>query len=88
MNKITLATLTVALLLSAGNAAAATDPDFDRLDTNKDGLISWPEYAAKNPKSGKLDPRRIFDNVDTNRDGYIDTAEFAEMKRRRDKRKP
>ena len=88
MNKITLSTLTGALLISAGNAVAATDPDFKRLDTNNDGLISWPEYAAKNPKSGRIDPRRIFDNVDTNRDGYIDAAEFAEMKRRRDKRKP
>ena len=88
MNKMILSALSVAVLLSAGNATAATDPDFKRLDTNNDGLISWPEYAAKNPKSGRLDPRRIFDNVDTNRDGYIDPAEFAEMKRRRDNRKP
>jgi Ca2+-binding EF-hand superfamily protein len=83
MNTITLFSLSVALLLSAGNAAAATDPDFKRLDTNNDGLISWSEYAAKNPVSGRLNPRRIFDNVDTNRDGYIDTAEFAAMKQRR-----
>ncbi len=83
MNTTHLFSLSVALLLSAGNAAAATDPDFKRLDTNNDGLISWPEYAAKNPVSGRLDPRRIFDNVDTNRDAYIDTAEFAAMKQRR-----
>ncbi len=76
-----------ACLIIAGTATAATDPDFNRLDTNKDGLISWPEYAAKNPQSGRLDPRRIFDNVDTNRDSYIDKVEFAEMKRRRDNRK-
>lgn len=87
MHNITLTTLTIALL-SVGKVSAASTPDFDRLDTNKDGLISWFEYAAKDPKSGRLDPRRIFDNVDTNRDGYIDTAEFANMKRRRDHRKP
>jgi|GEM_PF-3772566 len=44
-----------ACLIIAGTATAATDPDFNRLDTNKDGLISWPEYAAKNPQSGRLD---------------------------------
>ncbi|OQX01507.1 MAG: hypothetical protein BWK73_45855 [Thiothrix lacustris] len=84
MNNMTLSTLGIAVLLCAGNAAASvTDPDFKRLDTNNDGLISWTEYAAKNPVSGRLNPRRIFDNVDTNRDGYINTTEFASMKQRR-----
>jgi Ca2+-binding EF-hand superfamily protein len=86
MKNIIVSSFTFACLAFMGIATAATDPDFNRLDTNKDGLISWPEYAAKNPKSGRLDPRRIFDNVDTNRDGYIDPVEFAEMKRRRDNR--
>lgn len=71
--------------LLSSSVYAATDPDFSRLDTNGDGLISWPEYASKNPVSGKLNPRRIFDNVDTNRDSYIDTTEFAAMKQRRKK---
>ncbi len=83
----TIASLLTILLFSTGVAAnqPAADPDFRRLDTNSDGLISWPEYAAKNPVSGRLNPRRIFDNVDTNRDGYIDTSEFAAMKQRRKK---
>lgn len=85
MQKITLPILTVALLTIAGNGSAATDRDFNRLDANLDGLIAWSEYAANNPKSGRLHPRRIFDNVDINRDGYIDPKEFAEMKRRRNK---
>jgi len=89
MKHIILSTSVIAclstLLLSSGVYAAAVDPDFSRLDTNGDGLISWPEYASKNPKSGRIDPRRIFDNVDANRDGYIDTAEFAAMKQRRKK---
>lgn len=81
----TITSLLVLLLLSAGVAAQqpVADPDFTRLDSNGDGLISWPEYAARNPVSGRINPRRIFDNVDTNRDGYIDPAEFAAMKQRR-----
>lgn len=64
-------------------AQPAIDPDFAALDTNGDGLISWPEYAAKHPVSGRLNPRLIFDNVDRNRDGYIDPDEFTAMKKRR-----
>lgn len=77
--------LLLTLLLSTGVSARqhATDPDFARLDTNGDNLISWDEYAARNPASGRINPRRIFDNVDTNLDGYIDTGEFAAMKKRR-----
>jgi hypothetical protein len=88
MKTITLSTTAISLLaalLFSSGVSAATDPDFDRLDTNGDGLISWPEYAAKNPASGRINPRFIFDNVDTNRDGYIDPAEFAAMKQRRKK---
>lgn len=76
------ATVLIALLPIAGNAAYS-DPDFKRLDTNGDGLISWPEYAAKNPTSGRINPRLIFDSVDTNGDSYIDPAEFEAMKQRR-----
>ncbi|SEB02067.1 EF hand [Thiothrix caldifontis] len=83
MKRIIFQTLTAALLTVTSAADASTDPDFKRLDTNGDGLIAWAEYAAKKPKSGKIDPRRIFDNVDTNRDGYIDPVEFEAMKQRR-----
>lgn len=55
---------------------------FDNLDSNRDGTISWQEYAARNPISGRLNPRRIFDNVDKNRNGLIDRHEFTRMKER------
>lgn len=77
------AALLIALLPNIGAAATYTDPDFARLDTNGDGLISWPEYASQNPVSGRIDPRLIFDSVDTNGDGYVDPAEFEVMQQRR-----
>jgi Ca2+-binding EF-hand superfamily protein len=61
---------------------SASQQGFPQLDTNRDGRISWQEYLARNPVSGRLNPRRIFDNVDQNLDGYIDRAEFDTMKRR------
>lgn len=66
----------------SAEAASAAELDFAQLDRNQDGRISWQEYAAHNPVSGRLNPRRIFDNVDKNLDGYIDLAEFDAMKRR------
>lgn len=74
------------LLFAASTfASTTTDPDFAKLDSNRDGLIAWSEFLAQNPRSGRLDPRVIFDNVDSNRDGYIDQNEFASMKRRRNR---
>ncbi|MBU0656523.1 MAG: EF-hand domain-containing protein [Gammaproteobacteria bacterium] len=75
----------MAILLFSASANAATPPahpDFTRLDGNRDGRVSWQEYAARNPVSGRLNPRRIFDNVDRNLDGYISRAEFDAMKQR------
>lgn len=72
------------LFLSAAQAGTTTrTPDFEQLDINKDGLISWQEYVARKPVSGRINPRRIFDNVDTNLDGYISRAEYRKMKQRR-----
>ncbi|MFN3785706.1 MAG: hypothetical protein ACK4RS_02585 [Thiothrix sp.] len=71
------------ILPTFSHAAPVTDSDFNKLDSNLDGRIAWDEYAARNPKSGRINPRLIFDNVDKNRDSYIDPAEFADMKQRR-----
>ncbi len=78
--------LPVLAMLFFSTAASAIEspahPDFIKLDNNRDGRISWAEYAAHNPVSGRLNPRRIFDNVDKNLDGYISRGEFDMMKKR------
>lgn len=76
---------TVALLgslLATNNSYADSTAvnDFAQLDSNGDGNITWHEYAARRPVSGRIHPRRIFDNVDKNLDGFIDHQEYLAMK--------
>ncbi|QTR48579.1 EF-hand domain-containing protein [Candidatus Thiothrix anitrata] len=70
------------LLANTSYADSSGLNDFNQLDRNADGNISWQEYASRRPVSGRIHPRRIFDNVDKNLDGFIDRHEYAAMKRR------
>ncbi|HRJ52021.1 MAG TPA: hypothetical protein PLE99_04565 [Candidatus Thiothrix moscowensis] len=89
LNKPFVAPLFIILLFSsaAHTMPLPTSPDFVKLDNNRDGRISWQEYATRNPVSGRLNPRRIFDNVDKNLDGFIDRHEFDAMKQREGNRR-
>lgn len=57
---------------------------FDRLDTNKDGIISpddRPERPRRKRPNDQESPRRpiLFPNHDTNNDGFLDFKEFAQI---------
>ena len=45
-------------------------PQFDKLDTNRDGRISQSEASS--------DPRLMFSAVDKNGDGYLDNSEYSQ----------
>lgn len=79
----TLIALTVAALIPLGAAVAADndqygnkdkdksgmmEPNFKKLDTNRDGRISQAEAAA--------DSSIVFTSADSNGDGYLDSEEW------------
>lgn len=64
------AALAVALLTLATPAPAQTMADFDAIDTNKDGYITWEEFAAARA--------RDFALFDANKDGRISPREFID----------
>ena len=69
------AALAIALAGAAGAAGAAesgrlADPEFKRLDSNRDGYLSREESR----KIGGFD--QAFNEADDNRDGKLDAAEF------------
>lgn len=78
----TLKTLTVAAMFACGISAqtamaadaAKVDPDFAKLDANKDGKISLKEAAKDKGLSAS------FDAVDANKDGSVAGEEFAAFK--------
>ena len=60
--------LTAAAVAMISGAALADGPDYyDKIDTNKDGVISKAESQAFNDKR--------FDELDTNKDGNISKDE-------------
>ena len=69
------AALAIALAGAAGAARAAeggrlTDPEFKRLDSNRDGYLSREEARKVR------DFDKAFSEADDNRDGKLDAAEF------------
>ena len=57
--------------LAQGDPTATHDPEFLKLDRNKDGYVSRAEAA------GNADIARLFNKVDMNRDGRLDEDEFT-----------
>jgi len=71
-----LAALTAALAVTAGAAPAAqsgrpADPEFTRLDANRDGYLTHGETRSVRGFD------KAFTEADDNRDGKLDAAEFA-----------
>lgn len=51
--------------------------EFKRLDTNRDGQLSWPEFSAAVPTLKASDGvADVMRKLDTNHDGKISPAEF------------
>lgn len=74
-------------VLSMDEMRAVREKSIGRLDTNRDGRISLPEFVARGrPGAGARPPtafqRRIFARLDTDGDGFISRAEReASLKR-------
>ena len=77
MNKLALAAA-AALTLGTFSVAviAQEDPtDFNTVDSNKDGVVTFEEALAVHASLSQL----IFDQADTNGDGTLDEAEFLAL---------
>jgi Ca2+-binding EF-hand superfamily protein len=54
---------------------------FDRMDTNKDGKLSYDEFSAAAPTvKANETPDQLFTELDTNKDGKISAEEFRAPK--------
>lgn len=81
-----LAALTAALAVAAGAAPAAegnrpADPEFSRLDANRDGYLTRGETKSVRGFD------KAFTEADDNRDGRLDAAEFAKAQAIHDRAK-
>jgi Ca2+-binding EF-hand superfamily protein len=66
-------------LLGVRNQQVRTQ--FDRLDTNKDGKLSYDEFSAAAPTvKANETPDQLFTELDTNKDGKISAEEFRAPK--------
>lgn len=53
---------------------------FQSLDTNKDGKLSYAELLKTKMARKSSDSRQLFDQMDTSRDGYISIPEWRNYK--------
>jgi Ca2+-binding EF-hand superfamily protein len=61
-------------------AVSAVAHDFDAMDTNHDGHVSWDEEAAANPELPAGGKTRLYDHfrqVDSNANGTLERDEYA-----------
>ena len=71
------------MLAQPGPLPASEDIDalYTKLDTNKDGKLSWDEtmkyFESKGVKPGEA--RSIFKKVDADANGFLDRAEFRRL---------
>ena|SRR5215207_10611611 len=78
MNKLAMiaaAALTAATFGVAAIAQDSTAGDFDKVDANKDAVVSWDEALGAYPTL----TQQLFDQADANGDGSLDEAEFTAL---------
>jgi len=71
-----------ALAISGTAANAADDPQFNKLDTDHNGVVD-PTEAKQMPTLAKQ-----FSTADTNRDGSLDQAEYKKAIAQSDQKQP
>jgi hypothetical protein len=78
MNKlaiIAVAALTAATFGTAGMAQDNATGDFDKVDGNKDAMVSWDEALGAFPTLSQ----DLFNQADANGDGSLDASEFTAL---------
>lgn len=58
-------------------------PHFEALDTNKDGNLSYAEFAKSSRAHNSKDPKAMFARLDTNKNGSISLIEIQEYRRQK-----
>ena len=71
MTYLRIAAVAAAALVALPGGAHAVA--FSQADTNRDGVVSWPEASRAFPRLRQVH----FDSCDPNRDGVIEKNEFA-----------
>lgn len=78
MNKFALvaaAALSVAAFGAAAIAQDTSSADFDKIDANKDAVVSWDEALGAYPTL----TQELFAQADANADGSLDESEFTAL---------
>jgi hypothetical protein len=78
MNKLAMiaaAALTAATFGVAAIAQDSTAGDFDKVDANKDAVVSWDEALGAYPTL----TQELFAQADANADGNLDESEFTAL---------
>ena len=56
-------------------AAGGSEPQFDRYDLNRDGVLDGDELAKRS--AAQADAAQDMQRMDTNKDGLVDQGEFV-----------
>ena len=77
MNKLVIIAAAALATVSFGAFAqdSATTGDFDKVDANKDAMVSWDEALGAYPTLTE----NLFKQADANADGSLDATEFIAL---------
>jgi hypothetical protein len=77
MNKLAIIAAAALTTVSFGAFAqdSSTTGDFDKVDANKDAVVSWDEALGAYPTL----TQELFNQADANGDGSLDAAEFTAL---------
>jgi hypothetical protein len=78
MNKLAFVAAAALSVAAFGAAAVAQDTsvaDFDKVDANKDAVVSWDEALGAYPTL----TQELFTQADANADGSLDASEFTAL---------